>query len=53
MLNQSKPVNPETTAAVRTVINRLRFRPNAVAQGLARGKSSAIGVLSEDLASTF
>ncbi|HYF66415.1 MAG TPA: LacI family DNA-binding transcriptional regulator, partial [Herpetosiphonaceae bacterium] len=53
VLNRSKPVNPETAAAVRAAIDRLRFRPNAVAQGLARGKSSAIGVLSEDLASTF
>lgn len=53
VLNQSKPVNPQTAAAVRDAIERLRFRPNTAAQGLARGKSRVIGVLTEDLASPF
>ncbi len=53
VLNKSKPVNPATEAAVLSAVARLKFQPNVVAQGLARGKSTAIGVLTEDIASPF
>ncbi|HEY1015877.1 MAG TPA: LacI family DNA-binding transcriptional regulator, partial [Herpetosiphonaceae bacterium] len=53
VLNKSKPVTPATEAAVQAAIDQLGFRPNLVAQGLARGRSTAIGVLIEELTSPF
>jgi LacI family transcriptional regulator len=53
VLNGTTPVADDKRTAVLAAIERLNYRPNAVAQGLVRGKSSTIGVLTQDLASPF
>ncbi|HEY1012155.1 MAG TPA: substrate-binding domain-containing protein [Herpetosiphonaceae bacterium] len=53
VLNSTIAVNEEKRAAVLAAIAELDYRPSTVAQGLARGKSTAIGVLTQDIASPF
>ena len=53
VLTGSAPVTPRKRAAVLAAIDELQFRPNLVARGLARGKSMAIGVLTQSMASLF
>jgi DNA-binding LacI/PurR family transcriptional regulator len=50
VLNGTTPVADDKRTAVLAAIEHLNYRPNAVAQGLVRGKSSTIGVLTQDLA---
>ncbi|MGB8647578.1 MAG: substrate-binding domain-containing protein [Anaerolineae bacterium] len=53
VLNGSKPVAPDKQAAVLHVIDELKYRPNQAAQGLARGKSNAVGVITQAITSPF
>jgi LacI family transcriptional regulator len=53
VLNGTTPVASEKRVAVAQVVERLQYRPNAVAQVLARGNSRAIGVLRDDMGSVF
>jgi LacI family transcriptional regulator len=46
-------VDPEKQAAVQEAIARLKYRPNLVAQGLVRGRSNTIGVLTQNMNSLF
>jgi LacI family transcriptional regulator len=49
--------NPHVTeakrAAVLAAVERFHYRPNVVAQGLARGRSRVLGILAEEIASPF
>jgi LacI family transcriptional regulator len=53
VLNGSARVAPERRAAVLAAVQQLRYKPNVVARGLARGRSSTFGVLTLDQASPF
>lgn len=53
VLNDTTPVAPDKRLAVLTAVDQLKYRPNIVAQGLARGKTNAIGVLTQNIASPF
>jgi LacI family transcriptional regulator len=53
VLNGTTPVANAKRAAVLAAIESLNYHPNVVAQGLVRGKSATIGVLTQDLASPF
>jgi LacI family transcriptional regulator len=53
VLSGSVQVTPERRAAVLAAVQQFHFRPNVVAQGLARGRSRALGVLSQLIASPF
>src|SRR5919109_1203680 len=53
VLNGTTPVTPDKRAAVLAVVDGLKYRPNLVAQGLARGRSTTVGVLTQDVASPF
>ncbi len=53
VLTGSTPVTARKRAAVLAAIEALNFRPNLVARGLASGKSMAIGVLTQSMASLF
>jgi LacI family transcriptional regulator len=53
VLNSTTPVRPDKQRAVMEAIVALGYRPNIVAQGLARGQSRAVGVLTEEITSPF
>ncbi|NJN19472.1 MAG: LacI family DNA-binding transcriptional regulator [Oscillochloris sp.] len=53
VLTGNSPVHPEKTAAVLAAIEQLNFRPNLAARALVRGKSMAIGILTQSIASQF
>lgn len=53
VLTGNSPVRPEKRAAVLAVIEQLNFRPNLNARTLARGKSMALGILTQSMASQF
>ena len=53
VLNGTTPVAPEKRLAVLAAVDNLKYRPNMVAQGLARGRSTVVGVLTQDIASPF
>jgi LacI family transcriptional regulator len=53
VLTGNSPVHPEKRAAVLEAIERLNFRPNLNARALVRGKSMAIGILTQSMASQF
>ncbi len=53
VLNSTTPVAEDKRAAVTSAISQLNYRPSLVAQGLARGKSTVVGVLTQDIASPF
>jgi LacI family transcriptional regulator len=53
VLNGNVPVAAEKRAAVLAVVNKLNYRPSAMAQGLARGRTAAIGVLTQSISSPF
>ncbi|MGW8483152.1 LacI family DNA-binding transcriptional regulator [Microbacterium sp. NPDC055903] len=52
-LNDSPLVSAATKARVREVAARLDFRPNALAQSFASGRSQVIGVLTHRASSSF
>ncbi|MBX0331001.1 substrate-binding domain-containing protein [Oscillochloris sp. ZM17-4] len=53
VLTGNSPVHPEKRAAVLAAIKQLNFRPNLNARALVRGKSMAIGILTQSMASQF
>jgi LacI family transcriptional regulator len=53
VLNGTVPVAVDKRDAVLAVVKRLRYRPSAMAQGLVRGRSDAVGVLTQSIASPF
>ncbi|MFC9647461.1 LacI family DNA-binding transcriptional regulator [Streptomyces sp. NPDC056937] len=53
VLNGTAKVDPSLVQRVHDAVADLGYRPNAAAQGLARGEAGAIGVLVPDLANPY
>lgn len=53
VVNGNPNVKPSTRKKVLDAIERLGYRPNAVARGLARKKTTTIGVIIPDISSIF
>jgi LacI family transcriptional regulator len=53
VLTGNAPVAEEKREAVQAAVKKLRYRPNAIAQGLVSGRTGAIGVLTQSIASPF
>jgi len=53
VLNGTKPVAVDKRVLVLAAVERLQYRPNAMARGLARGRSMTVGVLVQDIGSPF
>lgn len=53
VLNNSATVDKAKRDLVEQAIIELHYQPNAAAQGLARGTSTTVGVLTQDIASPF
>jgi LacI family transcriptional regulator len=53
VLTGSVPVAPEKRDAVQAAVKKLRYHPNVSAQGLVRGRTGALGVLTQSIASPF
>ena len=53
VLNETAPVRESKRVAVLAAIERLDYRPNTFAQGLAGGQSFTIGVLTQEISSPF
>ncbi|MFE8697045.1 catabolite control protein A [Cytobacillus sp. FJAT-53684] len=53
VVNGNPNVKPATRKKVVEVIDRLGYRPNAVARGLASKKTTTVGVIIPDISSTF
>jgi LacI family transcriptional regulator len=53
VLNGSKRVADDKRALVMAAIEQYKYRPNAMARGLVRGRSMMIGVLVQDISSPF
>ena len=53
ILSGTARVTPETRQRVLEQINRLNYQPNVLAQGLKRGQSHTVGVLTQELDSPF
>ncbi len=53
VLNGAESVDPTLARRVRTAANRLGYRPNLTALGLARGFTGMVGVIVPDLANPF
>jgi LacI family transcriptional regulator len=48
VINNSRPVNPETRSRVEQAMQVLGYHPNVVARSLRRGKTNTIGVILPD-----
>lgn len=46
-------VSEEKVAAIEGSIQRLNYRPNLVARGLAKGRTMTVGVLTQEISSSF
>ena len=53
VLNGTTPVASHKQAAVQEAIHILKYRPNIEAQNLVRGRTMAIGVVTQDVGSPF
>lgn len=53
VVNGSANVKPETRKKILETIERLGYRPNAVARGLASKKTTTVGVVIPDISSSF
>ncbi|UAC47580.1 catabolite control protein A [Bacillus aquiflavi] len=53
VVNGNPNVKPATRKKVLDVINKLGYRPNAVARGLASKKTTTVGVIIPDISSIF
>ncbi|WP_110927247.1 catabolite control protein A [Bacillus massiliglaciei] len=53
VVNGNSNVKPSTRKKVTEVIERLGYRPNAVARGLASKKTTTVGVIIPDISSIF
>lgn len=47
VINGSANISPETRAHVQAILDQLGFQPNAMARGLAQGRSRQVGLLIE------
>jgi LacI family transcriptional regulator len=52
-LSGSHFVTEDKAAAIQTSIKQLNYRPNLVARGLAKGRTMTVGVLTQEIVSTF
>jgi LacI family transcriptional regulator len=52
-LSGTHQVSTEKKAAIDSSIKRLNYRPNLVARGLAKGRTMTVGVLTQEIASSF
>lgn len=52
-LNNRSQVHPDTRARVLAAAQRIRFRPNPLAQGLLAGQTGTVGMLTDDLIGRF
>ncbi len=53
VLNGTVPVAPDKRDLVLAVVKKFRYHPNPIAQGLVRGRTAAIGVLTQSIASPY
>ncbi|WP_455257108.1 LacI family DNA-binding transcriptional regulator [Peptoniphilus asaccharolyticus] len=53
VINDSKPVSPEARRRVLHAIEVLDYRPNEIARSLVTKKSNVIGVIVDDIGSTY
>ena len=53
VLNGNPNVKPETRKKVKDVIDKLNYRPNAVARGLASKKTTTVGVIIPDISDLY
>jgi LacI family transcriptional regulator len=53
VLSGNAPVAPGKRDIVLAVVKKLNYRPNMIAQGLARGRTAAIGVVTQSVSSPF
>ncbi len=53
VLNGTTPVAPQKQTAVLKAMKQLDYSPNVVARDLKQGRTSAIGILTQDLSSPF
>lgn len=53
VVNGNPNVKPSTRKKVQEVIERLGYRPNAVARGLASKKTTTVGVIIPDISNTY
>ena len=53
VLNGNPNVKPETRKKVKDIIERLDYRPNAVARGLASKKTTTVGVIIPDISNLY
>jgi LacI family transcriptional regulator len=53
VLSGNVPVAPHKRDIVLAVVKKLNYRPNVIAQGLARGRTAAIGVVTQSVSSPF
>ena len=49
VMNNPEKVNPETRERVLKVIQKLGYKPNAIARGLASRKTTTVGVIMADV----
>jgi LacI family transcriptional regulator len=52
-LSGTHPVSGDKQQAIELSIKRLNYRPNLVARGLAKGRTMTVGVLTQEIASTY
>ena len=53
VVNGNQNVKPETRKKVNDVIQRLNYRPNAVARGLASKRTTTVGVIIPDISNIY
>jgi LacI family transcriptional regulator len=53
VLNQTRKVDEATAARVRGAIQELRYRPNALARSMRRGRTHTVGIILPDIANPF
>src|SRR5690625_7449368 len=53
VVNKNSNVKPSTRKKVIEVIDRMGYRPNAVARGLASKKTTTVGAIIPDISSIF
>jgi len=49
VINDSKPVAPETKEKILKVIDETGYKPNAMARGLKKNESGLIGLITPDM----
>lgn len=53
VLNNSRPVHPDTVARVMRIVNELNYKPNILARSLRRRTTNTIGLLVSDVENPF